>query len=212
MATAVTYNGATIATIVEEQVATVKCSGRIMESDIEVVFDSDGEIRYNDEITPTKKGQTANLLCAGKKMLSDIVIKAEYTNLVNTEKAFSVVNNGNISLRDKQTVVFNYVITKDTYFFVPITEPLLEGMPYTVSFDCMGIDDETELRILVDNQTRNLILLENGRMSKTFIPHRTVTNQLLMDDTAPWVNVIGKEIVLSNFKIVEGEHGGEVVT
>lgn len=122
-------------------------------------------------------------------------------NLVNTEKPIaSVVGNGNVSAVNNQ-IVFNYAVAKDTYFFLKLTETLLTGEYYTVSFDCSGVDDETQLTILIDNQSRNPMLLKNGRLSRTFTPHRDVVNQLLMDDASTWVNVVGKEIVLSNFSI-----------
>lgn len=130
------------------------------------------------------------------------VYTAIFQNLVNAEKDITVVNNGNVSLRDSHTVVLQYAAEKDTYFSIPITETLIKGTKYTVSFDCSGIEDGTALTILADNKPENAILLRNGRLSCTFTPNRDIANTLLMDDQAgSLVNVIGKEIVLSNFII-----------
>ena len=120
-------------------------------------------------------------------------------NIVNAGSPIgSVVGNGNIS-KTTDTVIFNYIEAKDTYFFLKITETLYAGEQYEVSFDCSGIDAETTLTILIDNKQVNPIKLQNGRLSRVFTPDRNISGTLLMDDIAPWVNVIGKEIILSNF-------------
>lgn len=70
----VAYNGKTIAMLLDYgNVATLKCEGKVMKSDIVATFTDDCIIIYNGVRTNGEAGKTATLKCNGKVMKSDVV-------------------------------------------------------------------------------------------------------------------------------------------
>lgn len=70
----IAYNGQRIATLAEGQTGVIMCGGKIAATDISIVFGSDGKITYNGVGTLVQAGKTATLVCANKKMASDVVV------------------------------------------------------------------------------------------------------------------------------------------
>jgi hypothetical protein len=65
MATEITYNGATIASLAGGQAATLSCAGKKAKSNIVIAFGSAGKIAYNGIETAVLSGKTATLSCGG---------------------------------------------------------------------------------------------------------------------------------------------------
>lgn len=74
MATEITYNGTTIASLAEGQAATLSCAGKKAKSNIVVAFGSAGKVTYNGVETAVLSGKTATLSCGGKKMKTDVTV------------------------------------------------------------------------------------------------------------------------------------------
>lgn len=74
--TTITYNGTELASLEEGQTATFP-QGVKAKTDVSIVFGSKGSITYKGVTTEIEKGKTANLLCAGKKFATDVVVAVE---------------------------------------------------------------------------------------------------------------------------------------
>ena len=155
------------------------------------------------DTTLTKSDAAANA-----KAVGDALTYAG-RNLVNTAKPISA--NSNVDTK-WQTVILRYEEDKDTYFNLATTEKLVDGEPYVLSFDCIGVPADLQgkkLEFMVGKVgVKTKFDLTNGRMVIPFIGNGKVT--LLIDDTTgsasyrPNSDIVGEGIFLSNFSIEKG--------
>ena len=122
-------------------------------------------------------------------------------NLVNEASPLGGKSSKNLTYVEN-TVVINYTSLVDTYFFLNLTEDLVIGKRYVMSFDCSGVPNDTVLIWRVENKPEYSITLANGKLRILFVSTRGSANFLFDDDTTR-INALNVPITLSNFKVEE---------
>lgn len=99
MTAEIIYNTSVIASLNEEQSATIKCAGKHMLTDLEIVFKSRGRVSYGNKVIEAYSGQTVTLYCGGKKMAEDVIVytpNTVYQQLMTSDNLQFTTSDGEI--------------------------------------------------------------------------------------------------------------------
>lgn len=112
MSTKITYDGKVIHTLEVEQVAALRCSGRVMKTDVAVQTDDKALMSYDGNIIANIEGQTVTLKCGGKLMKSDISIATESAMETLTAPT-AEIDGTNLLIYDEEGLATEYDILVD---------------------------------------------------------------------------------------------------
>lgn len=74
MTAEIIYNSSVIVSMETNQTIKIKCAGKYMLTNLEIVFKSRGRIMFGNIIIEAYAGQTVTLSCGGKKMAEDVIV------------------------------------------------------------------------------------------------------------------------------------------
>ncbi len=148
---------------------------------------------------------TSDYDLVNKKYVDDSILNTKFRdNLLNT---LNLVPYGQNTYREKGGVHLTYRDNIDTYFQLNLSSPLKTGNTYILSFDCEGVAEGLEDKILfaVSDSTGSQFSLHNGRVTTTFVMTADKIKNITLDDNnSSSTRPSNTNIRLSNFFLEDG--------